>query len=107
MEDAFFGEDTNQQTTDTIKAWVMNEINMRMNLAGRAVDFMNNLDAEQQKVILHANEQVERVNVIVRDINTTKGHITTLFGQIEAKMEEIDQKLLTVPELTQKLAEES
>jgi len=107
MEDAFFGEDTNQQTTDAIKAWVMNEINMRMNLAGHAVDFMNHLDTEQQRVVQHADEQVERVNVIVNDINTTKGQITTLFGVIEEKMKENDQKLLTVPELTDKLAEKT
>ena len=71
MECDFFGEGTNQQSRDAIKAWVMNEIQMRMNLAGRAVDFMNNLDTEQQRVVQHANEQVERVNVIVTDINTT------------------------------------
>ena len=90
MEDAFFAG-SNQQTTDAIKAWVMNEIQMRMNLAGRAVDFMNNLDTEQQIFVQHTNEQVERVNVIVYDINTTKDQIKIMFGQIEAKMEENDQ----------------
>ena len=74
MEDAFFAG-SNQETTDAIKAWVMNEIQQRMNLTGRAVDFMNNLDVEQQKVVQHANEQVERVNVIITDINRTKKQI--------------------------------
>ena len=53
----------------------MNEINLRMNLAVRAVDFMNNLDTEQQRVAQHADQQVERVNVIGADINTTKDQI--------------------------------
>ena len=106
MEDVFFAG-SNQETAEAIKAWVMNEINLRMNLAGRAVDFMNNLDSEQQRVAQHADQQVERVNVIVADINTTKDQIKALFSQIEVKMAENDLKLLTVPELTQALAEKS
>ena len=42
------------------------------NLAGRAVDFMNHLDTEQHRVMQHADQQVERVNVIIADLNKTK-----------------------------------
>ena len=104
MEDAFFAG-SNQETTEAIKAWAMNEIKMRMDLAGRAVDFMNNLESKQKRVVEHAHQQVERVNAIITDFNTTKDQLKALFSQIEVKMGENDQKLQTVPELSQALAE--
>ena len=78
-----------------------------MQLAGRAVDFMLHLDTERERVVQHANEQVERVNVVIADLNKTKEDVKEVFGQIEVKIVDNDQKLLTVPELTRKLDEKT
>ena len=42
--DAAF-EGISRETTEAIKAWMMGELNARMELVGRAADFINNLDA--------------------------------------------------------------
>ena len=102
--DAAF-EGVTRESTEAIKAWVLNEINQRMDLAGRAVDFLNNLDVKRQELEQHANEQVERVSVIITDLNKTKEDAKGLFEEIKVKMDDNDQKLQTVPELTQKLTE--
>ena len=85
----------------------MSEVNSRMTIAGRAADFMMTLDVKRQELEQHANEQVERVSVIIMDLNKTKEDVKDVFKNIEAKVAEIDQKLLTVPELTQKLDEKT
>ena len=92
-----------RESTEAIKAFVLDEINKRMNLAGRAIDFLNNLDVKSQELEQHANEQVDRVSTIVADLNTTKEEIKALFAVIEAKMSTVDQQLESVPELTRKL----
>ena len=103
-------EGVSRETTEAIKSWVMGEINARMTIAGRAADFMMKLDERRQELEVHANEQneqVERVNLVVMDLNKTKEDVKGLFAQTEAKVAEVDQKLLSVPELTQKLDEKT
>ena len=97
--DAIF-EGSSRETMEAIKAWVMGEIQIRMNFAGRAVDFMNRLDDERQRVVQHANDQVESVNVVITDFNKTKDNLRAMFTDIEATMTEHKTKMAAVPELT-------
>ena len=100
--DAAF-EGITRESTEAIKAFVLTEINKRMELASRAIDFLNDLDVKRQELEQHANEQVERVSTVVADLNTTKADIKALFAVIDAKMSTVDQQLESVPELTRKI----
>ena len=46
QQNAAFAGST-RETTQAIKAWVMDEINARMVIANRAADFMLNLEAKR------------------------------------------------------------
>ena len=100
--DAAF-EGVTRESTEAIKAWVLNEINQRMDLAGRAVDFLNTLDVKRQELEQHANLQVGRVSTIVADLEKTKEDVKGLSEAIKVKMDTVDVQLQSVPELTQKL----
>ena len=96
-------EGVSRESTEAIKAWVLNEINQRMNLAGRAVDFLNALDVKRQELEQHAKEQVGKVSTIAADFEKTKEDVKGLFEAIKVKMDTVDVQLQSVPELTQKL----
>ena len=87
--DAAF-EGVTRESTEAIKAWVLNEINQRMDLAGRAVDFLNTLDVKRQELEQHANEQVGRVSTIVADLEKTKSDVKGIFEEIKAKLDTVD-----------------
>ena len=98
--DAAF-EGVSRETTEAIKAWVMDQLNARMELVGRAADFINNLDVQQRAVEQHCTEQVERVGTIIADLNKTKEDVKGLFDEIKAKMDDNDVKMQVVPDLTE------
>ena len=100
--DAAF-EGASRETTEAIKSWVMDQLNARMELVGRAADFLNTLDVKRQELEQHANEQVGRVSTIVADLQKTKDDVKELFEAIKLKMDTVDVQLQSVPELTQKL----
>jgi hypothetical protein len=99
--DAFVG--VSRETTEAIKSWVMDQLNARMELVGRAADFINSLDAQKKAVEQHCTEEVERVVVIIADLNKTKEDVKGLSDDIKAKMDDNDVKMQVVPDLTQKL----
>ena len=68
-----------RETTEAIKKWVMDQLNARMELVGRGVNFINNLDEQQKAVERHCTEQVERVSTIVEDLNKTKEDVICLY----------------------------
>ena len=80
--DAAF-EGISRETTEAIKAWMMGELNARMELVGRAANSINNLDAQQKVVEQHCTEQVDRVSAILTDLNKTKEDVKDVFKKIE------------------------
>ena len=78
--------DSTQNQTEAIQAWVMERINERMTFAGRAVDFMNNLDQEQKKVVDNVDIQVSRINSVVSEFNLVKGQLRATHLTIEEKV---------------------
>jgi len=100
--DAAFAGST-RETTEAIKAWVLSEINQRMELAGRAVDFLNTLDVKRQELEQHATQQVNRVSTIVEDLEKTKSDVLGVFEKIKAKMDTVDVQLQSVPEITRRI----
>jgi ABC-type transporter Mla subunit MlaD len=104
--DAAF-EGASRETTEAIKSWVMDQLNARMELVGRAADYLNSLDIKRLALEQHANEQVDRVNTVVADLQVTKDDVKKLFEEIKLKMDTVDVQLQSVPELTQKLNEKT
>ena len=92
-----------RESTEAIKHWVMDQLNMRMELVGRAANYITNLEAHQKGVEQHCTEEVGRVSVILADLNKTKEDVKGLFEEIKVKIDSNDQSLQTIPELTQKL----
>ena len=100
-------EGMSRDSTQAIKRWVMDEMNMRMILVGRAADFISNLDDQQKAVEKHCSEEVDRVGLIIADLNKTKEDVKSLFDEIKAKMDDNDVKMQVVPDLTKKLDEKA
>ena len=85
---ATFTDMTAEQTA-SIQEWTMTQINQRMELAGRAVDFISSLDQKQKEVQDLVMEGSTRVSTIVSDFNVARAKLDEKFAEVNAKMEAI------------------
>ena len=89
---ASFADSMPNQTAE-IRRWVMDELDKRMLLAGRAIEFVNNLDVEQKKIKDNVDIEVGRINAAVTEFSLVKDQLRAIHLSMEEKVIEQHQKL--------------
>ena len=91
----FFGLTADQSAS--IQGWVRaqleEQLEARLTMAGRAIEFMNNIDTNQKEVIdkikleaSRVDESVINVNKIISDFSIVKNELDATFADIRGKM---------------------